>query len=245
MVFLDVDGTILSSKRELVPELIDVVARLKQKGVFVGIATGRSYQGAKPYGDLLGCDAYVVYNGGLVIEDENIIFDNPISHKVAHYACTRTHEMGGTYIHFWGNYSWTNQLGFNDEYLLPYASLCDISETNKDAHRLALYLNQEQRAKLKTEITEASCFDEGDRLEVFHNGSKWTGILSLVNKYNVLPEKVITIGDGTNDIGMLKAAGMGIAMGNAPECVKATANAVAKNNDEQGVVHVLKEIFCL
>jgi Cof subfamily protein (haloacid dehalogenase superfamily) len=245
MVFLDIDGTILSSKGELSPQLIDTIHRLKQKGVLIGLATGRSFQASKPYGDLLGCNLYVVYNGGLVIDNEEVIFDHRIPCEVAHYACSRTHELGGTFIHYFRNYSCSNRPALNEEYLLPLASPCEIRETKRDAHRLALYLNQEQRAKLIEEITDASCFDEGDRIEVFHKGSKWTGILPMLKKYGVTADKVITIGNSFNDIAMIENAGMGIAMGNAPEGVKTVANRVTKNNDDQGAVYALQHIFGL
>jgi hydroxymethylpyrimidine pyrophosphatase-like HAD family hydrolase len=48
-----------------------------------------------------------------------------------------------------------------------------------------------------------------------------------------------------NDIGMIENAGMGIAMGNAPERVKTTANRVTKNNDDHGAVYALQHIFGL
>jgi Cof subfamily protein (haloacid dehalogenase superfamily) len=245
MVFLDIDGTILSSKGELSPRLIETIQGLKQKGVFIGLATGRSFQGAKPYGDLLGCSIYVVYNGGLVIEDEKVIFDHRIPSEVAHYACLRTQEWGGTFIHYSGSSACSNRPAFNEEYLLPIATPCEVTETKRDAHRLALYLKRDQRAQLIEEITDASCFDEGDRIEVFHNGSKWTGILPLIKKYGVTADEVITIGNSFNDIGMIENAGMGIAMGNAPERVKTTANRVTKNNDNHGAVYALQHIFGL
>ena len=51
----------------------------------------------------------------------------------------------------------------------------------------------------------------------------------------------MTIGDNFNDLPMLRLAGLGVAMGNAPEAVKTEANAVTKSNNEHGVAEAIKE----
>lgn len=245
MVFLDIDGTILSSDEQLDSEFIHTIEKVKERGVLVGLATGRSLDGAKPYGERFGCRMYVVYNGGWAIDNETTVFDQRIPRHVAHHACMKTDEWGGAYIHFFGEGSLSNRPPSHIEHLLPRASLCDLSETKQDAHRLTLYLDREHRDRLKDEIVEASCFDEGDRLEIFHKGSKWSGILSFMQKYDIASEDVVTIGNGLNDIGMLRGAGLGIAMGNAPDEVKKIANRITKSNDQHGVTYALKEIFNL
>ena len=83
------------------------------------------------------------------------------------------------------------------------------------------------------------------RLEVFPKGSKWTGILPVITHLGIFPEEVVTFGNGANDIGMLEAAGIGIAMGNAPECVKESAEFVTEDNDHDGVILASNKVFNL
>mgnify|MGYP001112177453 FL=1 len=64
---------------------------------------------------------------------------------------------------------------------------------------------------------------------------------SLAKYYDLPLEQVMTIGDNFNDSPMLALAGLGIAMGNAPEGVKETANLVTASNDEHGVAQAIRK----
>ncbi|NHM31437.1 HAD-IIB family hydrolase [Neobacillus terrae] len=242
MVFLDIDGTILSPEGVLNPYLIDTVRDLMNADIKVGLATGRSLEGAKLYGDLLGCVTYVVYNGGLVIDGGQAIFENRIPSEIAHYACKTTEKLGGTYLHYLGSESYSNQPRLDTEYLLPFAAKTGIEDTNRDAHRLALFLEEKVRQLLMKELSDVSCYDEGDRLEVFHKGSKWTGIVPVIKKYGITPEEVITIGNSFNDLGMIENAGMGIAVGSAPDEVKSRAKLALAGTGEEEIVQVLRKL---
>ncbi|MFD0050988.1 HAD family hydrolase [Actinomycetes bacterium NPDC127524] len=245
IVFLDIDGTLLDSQGDLDSKLVKTIKEIQQKGILVGLATGRSFDGALKYGEQIGCSIYVTYNGGYVVSDRNIIHDVKIPSSLAFHLCSHTDELGGTYIQYSYRTSRSNQPPRGIEYLLPVPEASNLLDTNRDAHRLVLYLDQYQRSILQEKIKDAASFDEGDRLEVFPKGSKWTGILPLINQLGISPEEVVTIGNGTNDIEMLDAAGLGIAMGNASECVKESANFVTADNDHEGVILALSKVFNL
>jgi hydroxymethylpyrimidine pyrophosphatase-like HAD family hydrolase len=71
--------------------------------------------------------------------------------------------------------------------------------------------------------------------------SKEHALLEVAKYYDLPLEEVMTIGDNFNDSPMLALAGLGIAMGNAPEGVKETANLVTASNDEHGVAQAITE----
>ncbi|MBM4086634.1 MAG: Cof-type HAD-IIB family hydrolase, partial [Planctomycetes bacterium] len=56
----------------------------------------------------------------------------------------------------------------------------------------------------------------------------------------IKPSEVVAIGDGMNDIAMLKWAALGIAMGHAPDAVKRAADVVTASNDEEGVAKAIQ-----
>ncbi|WP_180955251.1 HAD family hydrolase [Peribacillus deserti] len=245
IVFIDIDGTLLNSKEELNENLLKTIQELQQKGVLVALATGRSLDGSIIHGKQFNCSIYVTYNGGYSILNNHIIHDAKIPAELAYFLCRTTHDLNGTFIHFSDRRSLSNRPGMKTEYLLPFAESSTIIDTNRDAHRLALYLDSKHRNELQTQISEAASFDEGDRLEVFPAGSKWTGILPVIKKLGISPEEVVTIGNGTNDIEMLMEAGLGIAMGNSPDCVKQAADWVTEDNDHDGAALALQKAFSL
>jgi Cof subfamily protein (haloacid dehalogenase superfamily) len=79
-------------------------------------------------------------------------------------------------------------------------------------------------------------------LEFLHpEVSKGNALTALARILSVKPEEVAAIGDNHNDIGMLQFAGLGIAMGNAHDEVKAAANHVTSSNAEEGVALAIEE----
>ena len=74
--------------------------------------------------------------------------------------------------------------------------------------------------------------------------TKVKAIELLLNKLDIDKENVVAIGDGDNDIDMIKYVGYGIAMSNAPEIVKENADIVTKfSNNEEGVYYTIKELL--
>jgi len=71
--------------------------------------------------------------------------------------------------------------------------------------------------------------------------SKEQALYELAQHYQVPLEEVMTVGDNFNDLPMLRLAGLGVAMDNAPEAVKNEAKAVTKSNNEHGVAEAIKE----
>ncbi|WP_019119516.1 HAD family hydrolase, partial [Brevibacillus massiliensis] len=167
IVFLDIDGTILTSKGELDREVVETVDALKRMGILIGLATGRSLAGSVLYGEKLGCSLYVTYNGSYVIDNGREIHDKRIPAQLAFQLCEKTLLANGTYVHFSDHTARSNRPPKGVEHLLPEAVQCDIAETYCGAHRLTLYVEPEHRKNIVGEWVEAVSYDEGDRLEVF------------------------------------------------------------------------------
>ncbi|MEX0653347.1 MAG: HAD family hydrolase [Phycisphaeraceae bacterium] len=81
-------------------------------------------------------------------------------------------------------------------------------------------------------------------LEIFARGvDKWHGLSWLAIQHDIAPEQVAALGDEINDLSMLKAAGCGVAMGNAIDAAKACANHVTATNREHGVAVALQRML--
>lgn len=83
-----------------------------------------------------------------------------------------------------------------------------------------------------------------DLLEFLHPEiSKESGLRTIAQDLRIDPAEIVAIGDGHNDIGMLRFAGLGVAMGNAHEEVKSAADHVTLSNAEDGVAVVIEEVI--
>ena len=83
-----------------------------------------------------------------------------------------------------------------------------------------------------------------DLVELLHpHVSKGNALRAIAEDLAILPEEVVAIGDNHNDIGMLRFAGLGVAMGNAHAEVKAAADFVTLSNAEDGVAVVVEEMI--
>ena len=72
-----------------------------------------------------------------------------------------------------------------------------------------------------------------------HGVSKWTGVCHVAETWNISADEICAVGDDVNDIPMIQAAGLGIAMDNALDEVKAVADRIAPTNDDDGLVQVV------
>lgn len=73
------------------------------------------------------------------------------------------------------------------------------------------------------------------------SASKPFAIYFLSKKFNIAQSEIISIGDNYNYVSMIECAGLGIAMGNAPDEVKSCADAVTLSNDEDGVPYAIEK----
>ena len=105
----------------------------------------------------------------------------------------------------------------------------------------------ELQMRLSREFPECACLKSLPRyLEIMSaEVSKSNAADFLCRSLGLTAENAIAFGDNYNDVDMLEFAGLGVAMGNAPDIVKERADRVAPSNDEEGVRKVLEELFDL
>jgi Cof subfamily protein (haloacid dehalogenase superfamily) len=98
----------------------------------------------------------------------------------------------------------------------------------------------EQRFAGSLYVTQSSF----DLIEFLHPAvSKGNALRQIAEDLGILPREIVAIGDNHNDLGMLRFAGLGVAMGNAHDEVKAEADYVTRSNAEDGVAVVIEEII--
>ena len=244
-VILDLDGTLLDDDKKISDKTIDFLKSIKND-IKIILASARQISTIKPYLnqiDILDKDNYTIcFNGSLVVNnEEDIIFSSYIGKDVLNNIDSFILENNIK----WTYYLYDNRLLRNDiidlnmfinqNKIYKIVGVSATEEIQKIKKKLPKYILD------NLEITSS----EENRIEFVAKGmTKVKAIEMLLNKLNIRKEEIIAIGDGDNDIEMIKYAGIGIAMLNAPDIVKKHADIITKySNNNDGIYDVLKNVL--
>ncbi|MBM4282915.1 MAG: Cof-type HAD-IIB family hydrolase [Deltaproteobacteria bacterium] len=250
-VYFDLDGTLLGPDGEVPVVVRDAVARVKARGVRVGLATGRRATTTAPYAALLGVDApCVLFNGARVVDAtfSTTLFATGLPHAAAPAVVERALAFGAHVV------------AYVDERLL-----CDVRSPRPGVPVGALSRSTTEVVDLTTlpvaptklvfvddpprlQALRALLHDEalvpagaqlvrsGPRfLELLPQGAhKGAGLARSAAYLGVDPGSVIAFGDDENDREMLALAGLSFAMGHAPASVRAVAHRVIGGDVHDG-----------
>ncbi len=245
--FFDIDGTLLSHKTRSVPESARrALARLQSRGIPCIVATGRQLQEMKklPVADI-PFDGYITLNGQLVLDaGENVLFGTPLRGPAKDFLLKAfaEHRFPALLVEERAVY-----LNYVDEKvrILQAAISSPIpplgTYSGGEIYQVCAYLNPEEE-KLVAELRGACVMTSwafGGMDIIAQGGGKVTGIRRYLDRLGIAPEEIIAFGDGENDMEMLQFAGIGVAMGNAWDSVKAVADYVTTDIDQDGIANAL------
>ena len=246
--FFDIDGTLLSHKtRQVSPNTIAAIRTLREKGIPCIVATGRhKTEMDKLPLEGLDFDGYLTLNGQLVL-DRNMQFlaGVPIEGEAKeilldifenHTLPMLILEQERVYLNYYApvvqrvqDAISTPVPAFGHYYGAPIYQTC-------------LYLPEGDHSclELLRQHCEVTWWNSGGVDVIAKGGGKVAGIQRYLEATGIRREEIIAFGDGENDLEMLRFAGIGVAMGNAEDAVKAAADYVTDTVDEDGVAKALK-----
>lgn len=254
-IVLDLDGTLLNSKEKILDKTKEVLYRLRDKGIKIILATGRTYTSLKPYKDMLGLNTPVVcFNGAkLVDKEEEVIFELPIEGDIA-IKCIKIAKELGIHINFYQNEVWYVETETEEAEMYKKSSglnfeIKKIEEFNNyDMTKLLFIGANEKLLELDKKLEEAvnskvnRAFSKKHYLELMNREvNKGETLLKLFEMEGINKEKVIAFGDGWNDLEMLQLVGEGVVMGNAEEGLKKAVGRTCDTNDNNGIGKYLEK----
>ncbi|HEM6083357.1 TPA: HAD family phosphatase [Streptococcus suis] len=263
LIALDMDGTLLNENKELMQPQIDAIHQAVKAGVIVVLCTGRPLVGVKPFVQQLGFDKedeYIIVNNGCSThstKDWSLIDWEELSAEDVRYLAGFTENDDVQISLFDEEDYFVLAEKANDRVNLD-ASLVgmtpqpiDLDEATSGKHRFfeAMFVgekdaidafeNQHNPVLSKRYSTVRS---QDYLLEILPNGaSKASGLKKLADRLGILPEEIMAMGDANNDLEMIEFAGLGIAMGNANEQVKAIAQDITDTNENNGVAKAIEK----
>lgn len=256
LLVLDVDGTLLNNNKEISPRTQAALLKVQQMGVHIVLASGRPTNGVLPIARKLELNHYggfvLSYNGGQIINAQTgeILFEKRIDPQWIPYLEKKAKKNDFAIFTYHKNHIITNRP--ENEHVLQEARLNNMEVRGVDNFAEAIdfapckcmLVSDDEEALVGLEnhwkkrlagVLEAFR-SEPYFLEVvpqFIDKGNTLGV--LLSKLSIQPEEVVAIGDGVCDVTMLQMAGLGIAMGNAEDSVKACVDKTTLTNEQDGV----------
>lgn len=247
------DGTISAFSKQTIKQFIS------DGGVFA-VSTGRMPASILPRVKELGLNGFVCCGQGSVIVDiqtDEVISVSNISNETAIAVCKKMEEMG-LHIHVYD--LWEYYSNADDDALKRYEAVVKtraklvldkpisrfLEETGLQPCKILAMVDPDENERVRIELLNEN-FKGCDvtRSSIYlvevgcANRSKGTALQFLAEKYNVPLEKTIAVGDQINDISMIQTAGLGVAVKNADESLKARATILEYTNEEDAVANLI------
>ena len=237
---IDLDGTLINRSERISPRVAQAVVAVSGK-IPVSIATGREPAHAMKFAGQLGLTGPQVCDGGATILDPvsgETLWRVPLRPGHAQLIVERLDWMAAAFIatHPEGSLTSVAQV---PHWNLTRVSALDLAEETADALVSTLGAIPDLR------LVKVYLPYNGMWAVDFTHGSvdKATAVLKLGEMIGVHPSRMAAAGDSYNDLPLLKACGLRIAMGDAPEELKAIAHYVAPSAEEDGLAVAIEEFL--
>lgn len=243
IMFFDIDGTLVDSATgKISPKTREALNRLHQNGMLLCISTGRP-TACLPDLSGLHFDAFCTFNGSLCFTKTEHILSKPIPRmavrKIIENAAAIGRPVSVATEHHLGANGWDDDLA---EYYRLAGQQLTVSDDfealcREDVYQIMLGCRREDHPRILRDAEGVQITFSWDRAaDVIPEGSgKANAILKILEHYHLTPSQAMAFGDGHNDIQMLQTVGTGVAMGNAPDPVKAMADHVCGPVGEDGI----------
>lgn len=264
MVFSDIDGTLLDSNHQITGGTKEAVRKLTQNGIPFVLVSARMPYGILPLTEALHINEPIIcFSGALVLGalqsdgTREELYNQTLNTEDVEemYSITSESYPEISFSAYNGRHWFVSSR--NDEWIEQEYKITGTppqyfkfeDDPIPACHKIMCMGEapaiERLEAELKSRYPEHTIYkSKTTYLEIMApHVSKSSAIEVLIKQYGIEQEEIIAVGDNYNDMDMLKYAGLGVAMGNAPEEVKAAADQVTLCNDEDGVKTLLEQVF--
>ena len=256
LIALDLDGTLLNSAMRLSDANAEALRQAIERGFQVVLATARFYGLAKRTADRLGIDTPLICSNGALVKRPgdghellHLYLDHDLAREVVALADDRGWEMFTTI----GDTTYMQTrpgiipeklpgglkvTGHQSDHMDEGPPTCVLvySEEAVDEIARRFLPAYEGRARFSFNRPAGTPYT----ILTHPNADKGSALEIVLREVSIAPDECIAMGDSESDVGLLRFAGLGIAMGNSPDEVKRAALHIAPTNDEDGVAWAVK-----
>ena len=262
MIALDIDGTLLNSKKEVSRETLNAVRRAADAGKTIVYCTGRAVSELEEFYSLLPEIHWAVYASGAGLYDIQkrqtfSLHGVPRAYADEILVLAKTKDIMPQIVVGDRDVIQASHMERLDHFHMEiYRPLYERAMTlvpdvyafaencREDFLKINLYhADALERVRTREQLDHLpleKAYSEVSSLECSALGiNKGSGLLRLCEALGVPPEACVAVGDADNDMPMIRAAGLGVAMGNAADHVKAAADRVVSDMDHDGCAEAI------
>lgn len=261
LIALDLDGTLNNDQKQITPKTKAALMAAQERGIRVLLASARPSPGLYKERDILRLQDHggilMSYNGGRIVDaaSNRVLFETAMDRETARTVLRRLEALPVTPILDDGKQFFVTDVnGYKVAYECKNNNMvCEAVENLADFLHfdpIKILMSVEPSLLPQVQRRIADFLPAGLTvvqtapfyLEVIprriHKGQ---GIGDVCRALGISPAEVIAFGDAENDIPMLQTAGVGVAMGNAADAVKAAADHVTLSNNDDGIAFALEK----
>lgn len=270
LIASDLDETLLDDSHHVPGRVRAAIAAARERGVRFVPATGRPFESVNVTLEELGLAGergeYVIsFNGGTITENSEqraltscslprATADAIYAYGVERGLCAHVYTLERVYLHNYVPEERAYIEGRMNIVETDETTLGFLDKTGEDVVKVIFM-------SLEPDVLERAARDLAERgvtdgLDVCYSGNRYvefnapginkgSGLLELARMLDVAPEETMAIGDNSNDVAMIAAAGLGVAVANATDEAKAAADYVCEADNNAGAVAEAIERFVL
>lgn len=249
-LFFDIDGTLVGFRTHRMTEsLKECLYELRANGVKLFISSGRHVLVMNNLEDF-PFDGYIAMNGALTLLGGEVIDHHPLPKDVALQIAEAAGTLNVPCLVFADSLYGVNFV--NDKAIevskmvdMSYGPFLDLKKVALEhvVYQYTLYVTEEEERRFLHPVLKGVDYPRWHPYfaDIVPEGlSKSYGATKILERIGIGPEECMVFGDGGNDVPLIRFAGIGVAMGNAPDDVKAAADYVTDSVEDDGVITALR-----
>lgn len=247
LIITDLDNTLLRNDKSISEYTVNVLKKAKDKGYLIAFATARAENAMTRFIKAITPDI-IISNGGATIKvKDKIIYRNLMSNNDVETVIkmSRTFTKGKGLITVESDEGYFCNFEPDDPDRRAAFTYSDFENFNASTYKISAELYEDGQGEAIADSCENCTVIKfsGEKWHRFaaKNSDKGTSLQILIEHMGVDLSDIIAFGDDTNDLGMLKLAGVAVAVSNAIDEVKGVANYITDSNDDDGVAKFLEK----
>jgi len=260
LIASDMDGTLLNDDSIMTDRNKNAINKAVDAGVLFVTATGRPFRNTRFVCDALNKDMpFIVLNGAEVFmgKSEKLLFERFLDYDLAMEVFELGQTRGAAQIVWTGPHLWTNR---ECDETLKYkcrtkseemSIVTDLSTIRDKVTGISKILWVDDPENVKVLSDEMNPYF-GDKLTcasslphllefIGNNSGKGAALADVGKLYNIDKSEMIAVGDAYNDVCMIKYAGLGVAVDNAPDDIKAVSDYVTVSNNDDAIADIIEK----